>query len=194
MRAVLIGAFLAFAAGQTAYAASPCPAAAGEIKQVLPGADRAEFFAGLSASFLLGLDPAAFPRNKIAAQTDPCTRGEFEVGGQTYVVHGTDDHSPPRWAASKDSGKIAFLALMPPPLEALKWARSQNRSNSVTFSGSGIYAVVVTDGGKRDIYALLEAPPGDAQLVALFRQVLDGSLKPFARYDTATGETKVVRQ
>lgn len=191
MRTVLVAAIIALGTTSTAYAVTPCPAAVGELKPVIPKGKpkTTEFLEGLPVSLLLGLDPATFPQKAIAEQTEACTRGEFEVGGKTYVVYGRDGGSPPRWAMIEGGERIAFLALMPPPAAALKWARSKDRTNAMSFSEPPVYALAVTVGDKRDIFGVFETIPGDAELASLFQRALDGSLKPFARYDAATGET-----
>lgn len=193
MKSVLVATLIALGTGSAAYAAPPCPAATGDIKPAKPKGKPADFYGGFPASFLLALDPATFPREEIAEQKNACTRGTFEVGGKAYVVYGEDNGTPPRWAMAEGDERIAFLAVMPAPEEALKWARSKNRSNAMTF-GTAMYSVAVTAGNKRDVYAILEAIPGDSELASLFERVLNGELRPFARYDTATGETDAVSE
>lgn len=81
---------------------------------------------------------------------------------------------------------------MPPPAVALAWAQSANRQNEMSFTEPPVFALAVTRGDKRDIFAVLESIPGDAELIALFRDALSGASAPFASYNTSTGQTEAV--
>lgn len=143
----------------TAHAATPCPATDGDGRAVsLEGRDR-EFVTGLSVSVLLGLTPHTFPYDDVASQGDACTRGEFDVGGETYRAFGGDEDTPPRWAVGQDPRRIAYLAVVPPPAAALRWARSRNRNQGLSFTEPPLYALAITNGDTRDIFSFSRRSP-----------------------------------
>jgi len=120
MKTAFVALALANCLATTAVAQTRCPAAEGDITVLMPQGDVDQFFAGLSASFVLGLSPSSFPRDDIDATHGACLRGTFEVGSEQFVVYGSDDNTPPRWAVGDNPDRIVFLAIIPPPSVALE--------------------------------------------------------------------------
>jgi hypothetical protein len=170
--------------------AAPCEPASGEAPIIKLEGAKEELLSALSVSFTFGLTPGTFPFDEIAKATDPCTRGSFEAGGQTYFIFGGAGDSPPRFALGPDPKRMAFVAVAPPAADALKWMRSKDRSKGLSFTTAPLGVLVVPNGATRDIYALFEDIPGDAQLLATMRDALDGKLPRIASFNVQTGETK----
>ena len=76
---------------------------------------------------------------------------------------------------------------------ALQWARERQRSGrneGLRFTEPPLYALAITNGDTRDIFAFYEQMPGDAQLTAAFKDALEGRLSRIATFNARTGETE----
>ena len=143
---------------------------------------------GFFVSALLGLEPETFPSDDIRRQAAPCRRLEFKLGDEAWSLYGGADTTPPRWATSTARpGKVVFLAAMPWPEDALRWAdaRKRNPETEATFERLAL-ALTIAEGDKRAVYALYDAAPDDARLVRHMAAALTGELQPFAVYDVRT--------
>lgn len=168
--------------------AAPCIAVSDE-RPVLSLDDRDEdYLRGLRLGLMFGLTPATFPQEQIEAATDACTRGEFEANAQIYHLFGDDFDTPQRWAVGSND-RIAYLALMPPPADTLEWARRGARG-PISFTGESLYALAIVNGDTRDIFAIFDGMPGDAQLATAFKDAIEGRLPRIATFDPRTGETQ----
>jgi hypothetical protein len=169
--------------------ATPCIAVSGE-RPVLSMDDRDEdYLRGLRLGLMFGLTPTTFPQEQIAAAADACTRGEFEATAEIYHVFGDDFDTPQRWAVGSSSDRIAYLALMPPPADTLEWARRGARG-PISFTGESLYALAIVNGDTRDVFAIFDGMPGDAQLATAFKDAIEGRLPRIAIFDPSTGETQ----
>lgn len=180
-------------AAQPAFAQLVCKADTTEAVATKIADQNQEYLAGFYVGMQMALTPKTFPFDSIAKIDEPCTRGKFEAAGGTYEIFGGIGDSPPRYAIGPDPKKIAYIALGPPPAAALAWARDRNRSNGLSFNGGAIYVLAITNGDKRDIFAVYDTTPGDAQQLAAFRDALDGKLPKVATFNGKTGETEFVR-
>lgn len=180
-------------AAQPAFAQLACKADTTQANATKLADQNQDYLAGFYVGMQMALTPKTFPFDSIAEIDEPCTRGKFEAAGGTYEIFGGLGDSPPRYAIGPDPKKIAYIALGPPPAAALAWAKDRNRSNGLSFKGGGVFVLAVTNGDKRDIFAVYDSTPGDAQLLAAFRDALDGKLPKAATFDVKTGETKFWR-
>lgn len=180
-------------AAQPAFAQLVCKADTTEANATKLADQNQEYLAGFYFGMRMALTPKTFPFDSIAEIDEPCTRGKFEAAGASYEIFGGLGDSPPRYAIGPDPQKIAYIALGPPPAVALAWAKDRNRSNGLSFKGGGVYVLAITNGDKRDIFAVYDNIPGDAQLLAAFRDALEGKLPKAATFDGTTGETKFWR-
>ena len=186
----IAGALIAMAilSGPTQAQAAPCVAVGGE-RPILSLDNRDEdFIRGLRIGLMFGLTPATFPQEEIAANPNACSRGEFEANADLYRVFGEDFDVPQRWAIGPND-RIVYLALMPPPENTLEWERRGGRG-SINFTGDPLYVLAVANGDIRDVFAIFEGMPGDAQLVTAFKDALEGRLPRIATFDPRTGETQ----
>lgn len=155
----------------------------------------ADLVAGLGVSLLLGLNPDTFPANDIRNNRNPCHRGSFTVSGVRIEVFGDNNDLPPRWAIGPNTARIAFLALVPDPLEALAWARSRAADDtSAQFSRPPYYVLAVTDGHRRQIYQIFTAIPADDLLAAAMRDAIEGTQAALAVFDEETGNVTITGQ
>lgn len=180
-------------AAQPAFAQLLCRVSTDDAVTTTLADQNRDYLAGFYVGMQMALTPKTFPFKDIAAIDEPCTRGKFEAAGGTYEVFGGIGDSPPRYAIGPDLGKIAYIALGPPPEAALAWAKDRNRSNGLSFNGGGVFVLAITSGDKRDIFAVYDKVPGDAQLLPAMRDALDGKLPKVATFDSKTGETTFVR-
>lgn len=183
-----------FAGNPAAHAQVPsCVAVVAETESFAVDGKDKDFFTGLAISFILGLTPSTFPFEAIDNLDNTCSRGEFKAGDETFHVYGNQMNSPPRWAVGPDGKRVVYLAIIPPPHVALAWARKRDRGGGLSFKEPALYAFAVTNGDKRDIYGVFAEIPGDAQLLSVFRDALEGRLPAIASFDLATGETNFAR-
>lgn len=148
---------------------------------------------GLPPAFRLALSPKAYPAQAIKSIEVHCTRGTFEAAGVTYGVYGGYIDRPARYAMGPDPNRIAYIASGPPPALALKWWRDGGKGG-VSFRTGGIQILAVTNGDKREVYALFADIPGDAQLIAAFRDALEGRLPLIGTYDANRGTAELSGQ
>ena len=181
------------AAAQPALAQLQCSASAEEAKTTKLADQSRDYLAGFYVGMQMALTPKTFPFDAIAKIYEPCTRGKFDAAEGTYEIFGGVGDSPPRYAIGPDPKRVAYIALGPPPAAALAWAKDRNRSNGLSFNGGGVYVLAITDGDKRAIFAVYDNVPGDTQLLAAFRDALDGKLAKVATFDSKTGETVFAR-
>jgi hypothetical protein len=178
----------------SASASPPCrDTGVAEVAQLAVDAEDDELAAGLGVSFLLALTPQSFPVENITSNAAPCSRGIFSVSGAQFEMFGDDRDSPPRWSVGQDPARIAFLALMPDPADALAWARARrtNPSAPAMFTGQKYYVLAVTDGSRRLLFALFNAIPTDTCLQAEMRSVLSGARAPLAIFDGQSRQTVI---
>lgn len=149
---------------------------------------------GINVSLMLALTPSTFPTEQIDQTTDTCARGNFISSGYEYSVFGLDVNSPPRWALSEQTDRIAYLAVGPPPSAAFDWYAETGGSGAAQFSEPPVYIVAVTDGDFRDVYAFLKAMPSDKQLMELFRDSLSGTSKRLLRFNAQTANMEITSQ
>ncbi len=177
-------------AAQPALAQLPCKADTDEAAATKLADQSQDYLAGFYVGMQMALTPKTFPFDAIARIDEPCTRGKFDAAGVTYEIFGGLGDSPPRYATGPDPKRVAYIALGPPPATALAWAKDRNRSNGLSFKGGGVFVLAITNGDKRDIFAVYDNVPGDTQLLAAFRDALDGKLQKVATFDSKTGETE----
>ncbi|MEQ1493713.1 MAG: hypothetical protein ABL932_24530, partial [Terricaulis sp.] len=144
----------------------------------------------MAFAFFTALLPATFPAQDIENADDPCTRGQFEANSQVYHAFGEGFASVPRWAVGDDPQRIVYLAMMPPPNVVQGWFDNGIQQGPLTFRGPAYFVLAITNGDSRDIYAVFDAMPGDAQLLGVFRDALEGRLPRIAVFDAITGETR----
>lgn len=181
-------AFLLLGAGPAS--AEPCGATPGDTAILsLEGRDAA-YMRALHFGVLTALTPASFPRENIQANPQACTRASFTANDGTYRMFGQMSDSPPRWATGP-SGRIAYLAVMPPPHVVLGWAQ-RGASGPLTFRDPPVYVLAIVNGERRDIFVLFEGVPGDEQLATAFRDALDGRIPLLATFNAETGEVEFV--
>lgn len=154
---------------------------------------------GLTVAFMLALNPPSFPAEDIAKAAQPCERMTFTIGGNTYVVRGSNSASPPRWAVSNaQPDRIAYLAVSPGPASALDWYRRYERDNNTpAHFGPGtdtIYILAVTSGSKRIIYGYWSKLPDDARLADAMCKALTGAIPVLAVWDVDTMESDFVNK
>jgi hypothetical protein len=189
----------AFAAAMSLLLAPPaqanaaCPADANVGSPIRYNVLESDVFLGLTLSFLFGLTPATFPKAEIEERPNACSRGSFESGGDTYNVFGEEGDTPPRWAVSEGSRKIAFLAWAPLPSAALSAYRGGAIQLGQNSFDDAIVVLAVTDGSKRNIYEIYDDVPGDAQLLAAMKGALDGTLPLLAVYHVRRQELTTER-
>jgi hypothetical protein len=169
-----------------------CPASVAETQSFSIDGKSEDYYAGLAVSFVLGLTPSAFPFYRINDPDQTCARGEFQADGQTFQAFDNEMGSPPRWARGPDSRRVVYLAIMPPAALALAWSRSPDKSNGLAFKDPPLYVLAVTNGDKRDIFGVFEKLPGDAQLMSVFRDTLEGKLPLVATFNVETRVTKFI--
>lgn len=192
----LISGILAAAAlmvAGAAHAQPECHPEANVAPMVAMPEKDAAYREGLPPAFLLALSPRSFPLQSIKSIDEPCTRGTFEAGGATYRVYGGFGDMPPRYALGPDPKKVAYIASGPPPALALKWQQAGGKGG-LSFRTGGIKILAITNGDMREVYALFEDIPGDAQLIDAFREALEGRLPLIATYDASRGTTKLAEQ
>lgn len=148
-----------------------------------------QYLRNIAFSFFTALTPETFPAQQIEEAVDPCTRGQFEANSQVYHAFGEGFASVPRWAVSDDPQRIVYLAMMPPPDVVQGWFDNGIQQGPLTFRGPSYFVLAITNGENRDIYAVFDAMPGDAQLLGVFRDALEGRLPRIAVFDPITGET-----
>lgn len=170
-------------------AAEQCSTRTGESAIVSLDNRDAQYLRTIAFAFLTALTPDTFPTEQIEEAVDPCTRGQFEANSQSYHAFGEGLASVPRWAVGDDRQHIIYLAVMPPPNAVQQWFSNGIRGN-LTFSGQPYYVLAITNGSTRDIYAIFETMPGDAQLIGAFRDALEGRTPRLATFDLRTGETQ----
>lgn len=194
MARILIVGVLAMAfGGGVGHAQEPCAPVADEVAIVSVAEQSDDYRKGLAPAFRLALTPRSFPINAIKRIEDPCTRGTFEAAGETYRVFGGFGDSPPRYALGPDPTKVVYVALGPPPVVALEWQKAGG-AGGLSFRSGGIKILAITNGDARDIYALFDDVPGDAQLIAAFRDALEGRLPKIATFDAVRGTTTFAAQ
>lgn len=194
MARILIVGVLAIALGGGAgHAQEPCASETNKAAVILVAEQSDDYRSGLAPAFRLALTPRSFPIATIQQIDDPCTRGTFEVAGETYRVFGGFGDMPPRYALGPDPTKVAYIASGPPPVLALEWQKAGGRGG-LSFRTGKISILAITNGDTRDIYALFDDVPGDAQLIAAFRDALEGRLPKIATFDAARGTTKLPAQ
>lgn len=187
---IVMGVLAAVAIATTApsAAAAPCDAVSGERAILAIDEGDEELLRGLRLGLMFGVTPASFPQDQIEAASNACSRGEFEANGEIYRVFGGDPDTPPRWATSVDQ-RTVYLAAMPPPAATLEWARRGSRG-PISFSGEVLYVLAVVNGDTRDVFAIFRGMPGDGQLLAAFKDAIEGRLPRVAIVDPRTGETQ----
>lgn len=143
---------------------------------------------GLEVSLVLGLEPESFPRADIAKARKACRRGDFDLNGERFEIFGDDKDTPPRWAIGS-KGRIAYLALIPDPIQAHQWmlAREKDPNAQPSFT-TMLYALTVVQGDKRVVYAIYRRPPDDYRLSHAFQAALGGRWKPVAVLNAPDGQ------
>jgi hypothetical protein len=177
----------------TAHAAEKCTDMGSPAAQEIELGNSGETKAGLMATFLLGLNPPTFPAEDIGKIANPCERTTFTVGGDAYTVHGGDRDQPPRWAASVSKPeRVAYIALVPRPAPALDWFHRYEKDNNAPANfntgADMMFALAVTAGLKREIYAYYDKIPDDAHLTDAMCKALAGGLVRFATWNVETLE------
>lgn len=185
MRYIIVAFLLALTA--TAEAA-PCKTkGAADAKELKFDLRDAKVVEGLNIAFQFGLLPKSFPEDNIAAAQTPCSRGTFPfTNNLTMELRGEDTDNPPRWATSPLPGPTVYIAAMPQPTAALRFAEQAQRGGSAAFDASGMmYAVVMTLGDdKRYIFHFFNKIPDDARLKALLRPIVISKGQWQAMFDT----------
>lgn len=174
-------------------AAEQCTARTGESAIVSLNDRDAQYLRNMAFAFLTALLPETFPAQDIEEAVDPCTRVQFEANSQVYRVFGEGYATVPRWAVSDDPQRIAYLAMMPPPNVVQGWF-DNGVQGPLRFSGPAYLVLAITNGDSRDIYAVFDGMPGDAQLIEVFRDALEGRLPRIATLDARTGQTQFVER
>lgn len=176
----------------SAQAQTPCPASDANPQTVsFELADR-DVVMGLTYSILFGLNPATFPYEEVAEMSEACSRGVHQTAaGGTIEMFGSDTDTPPRWAVGADEGTIVYIAVMPPVSATQEWMKN-GREGGISFKDGGLYALTVTDGDLRHIYAIFDDIPGDELLGPLFEAALTCQLTPWGTFDQETGATDFV--
>lgn len=173
MRYIILAILLALAA--TAEAA-PCKTqGATDAKELKLNLNDTKIVEGLNVALQFGLLPKSFPEDNIAASKDACSRGTFPfTNNLTMELRGEDTDNPPRWATSPLPGPTVYIAAMPQPAAALRFAEQAQRGGSATFDANAMmYAVVMTLGDdKRYIFHFFDKIPDDARLKALLRPIV----------------------
>jgi hypothetical protein len=156
--------------------AAPCKTqGAPDAKELKFNLNDAKIVEGLTIAFQFGLLPKEFPEDAIAANKAPCSRGPFPfTNNMTMELRGEDTDSPPRWATSPLPGPTVFVAVMPQPAAALRFAEQAQSGGSATFDTNAMMvAVVLTQGDdKRYVFHFFDKMPDDTRLKALLRPIV----------------------
>jgi hypothetical protein len=191
--AALVGSGTAHAQIDPAQAKMVCPPKDTVVPEISVAEQDEDYREGLSPAFRLALSPKAYPLEAIKNIEVHCTRGTFEAAGVTYGVYGGYVDRPSRYAMGPDPERVAYIASGPPPALALKWLQDGGKGG-VSFRTGGIQILAVTNGDKREVYALFTDIPGDAQLIAAFRDALEGRSPLIGTYDASRGTTTLAGQ
>jgi hypothetical protein len=134
---------------------------------------------GLVVALRFGFDPAVLPDVTVKTGARTCARGAFVNGVWRYEVYGSDFQMPPRWAASPPRPKVfAYLELLPKPDRALDWSRHAAKGEDTAHftQPDMMYALTVSIGRQRFIYAYFDSLPDDETLGRAFCSALSGDL------------------
>lgn len=173
MRTIIFPILLAIAAGAQA---APCKTqGAADAKELNFDLKDRETIEGLTVAFQFGLLPKEFPEENIAKSTASCSRGTFPFTNNTTMeLRGEDSDSPPRWAVSPLPGPTVYIAAMPQPEAARRFAETAATGGTATLDTNAMmFAVVLTLGDhKRYVFHFFDKIPDDARLKALLRPIV----------------------
>ena len=173
MRYIILTILLALTA--TAEAA-PCKTkGAADAKELKFDLKDPRTLEGLNVAFQFGLLPKEFPEENVAKAEAACSRGTFPFTNNTTMeLRGEDEDSPPRWAISPLPGPTVYIAAMPQPEAARRFAESAATGGTATLDTNAMmYAVVLTLGDdKRYVFHFFDKIPDDARLKALLRPMV----------------------
>jgi len=142
-------------------------------------------------SLELALADPASPAQTIGQVAAACRRGTFKAGADTYTLFGDDGSALPRWARGPDPARIAYLVRIPDPMQALAWRRGRHARNETPSFDKYLYALVVTDAGRRLVYEFRRETPDDYRLALAMRAALEGRWTPVAVVDTRNAHVDV---